>query len=490
VELIESTEILKLILSGTNAGIWSWDLKTGEVYWSDNFYELLCYKPGGIPATAETFFDRLVHPDDLEMVNNALSNHFEYRQPYKIEVRLKTKDSVYRYFECNGKALFLDDKPVMMAGCIADIHDRKMLENKVAESEFLLSEAGRVARVGGWEFDFETGRSTWSKTVYDIYELTNDYDIDADNPYRWFLPPYDELLKNAVEESIAKGVIWDLEMQMVTVKKSVIWVRSYGEPVRGANGEMQKLRGVFMDIEKYKSNEIALSHSIELIRQSNLQLKNFTHILSHNIRNHANNIAQLTLLIDTDNLDYENADLFQKIERVSHNLTATLEDLSEAVRIQESELVADTLEFDEVINGVLEILDSDLKNNQVTIIKELLAESVKFPRIYLDSVIMNLLTNAIKYRKPDVPPVITLKTYIDQNNAVVLECSDNGIGIDLQMHGKKIFGLYKTFNDRKDAHGVGLFLIKTQVESQGGQIFVDSEPNVGTTFKIVFRAKN
>jgi PAS domain S-box-containing protein len=490
VELTESTETLKLILSGTNAGIWSWELETDDVYWSDNFYGLLGYQPAEIPASFETFDNLLVHPDDREKVHAALNNHLEHQLPYKIEIRLKTKENTYRYYESSGKALFVDDRPVMMAGCNVDIHDRKMLENKLAESEFLLSEAGRVARVGGWEFDFETAKSTWSKTVYDIYELPYDYNIDADNAYNWFVPPYDEILKNAVEESITKGIIWDLEMQMRTVKKSVIWVRSYGEPVCGANGEMQKLRGVFMDIEKYKSNEMALSHSIELISQSNLQLKNFTHILSHNIRNHANNIAQLTAFIDTENLDYENADLFQKIERVSHNLTSTLEDLSEAVKIQESEFVADTLEFDEVINGVLEILDSDLKNNQVTIIKELLSERVEFPRIYLDSVIMNLLTNAIKYRKTDVPPVITLKTYIDPNNAVALECRDNGIGLDLQMHGKKIFGLYKTFNDRKDAHGVGLFLIKTQVDSQGGQIFVDSEPNIGTTFKIVFRPNN
>jgi sensor histidine kinase regulating citrate/malate metabolism len=68
----------------------------------------------------------------------------------------------------------------------------------------------------------------------------------------------------------------------------------------------------------------------------------------------------------------------------------------------------------------------------------------------------------------------------------VLECEDNGLGIDLNLHGTKIFGLYKTFHAHKDAHGVGLFLVKTQVESQGGIISVDSKLHVGTTFKIIF----
>ena len=103
---------------------------------------------------------------------------------------------------------------------------------------------------------------------------------------------------------------------------------------------------------------------------------------------------------------------------------------------------------------------------------------------------MNLLTNAIKYRKPDVPPVINLRTYTDHNDCVVFECQDNGLGIDLEIHGKKLFGLYKTFHEGKNSHGVGLFLTKTQIESQGGHILVDSEPNQGSTFKVVFKSKS
>ncbi|MGZ3753268.1 MAG: sensor histidine kinase, partial [Mucilaginibacter sp.] len=261
-------------------------------------------------------------------------------------------------------------------------------------------------------------------------------------------------------------------------------------PLYNRAGELQKLRGVFMDIEKYKSTEIALNQSIELITQNNLQLKNFTHILSHNIRNHSNNIAQLTSLINTETLDEENDELIQRVVKVSQNLNTTLEDLSEAIKVQDVELVSDTLEFDDVLKGVLDILGSDIKKNGARINSGFNAATVVFPRIYLDSVITNLVSNAMKYRKRDVPPVISLKTYTDQNGSVVLECTDNGMGIDLDKHGSKIFGLYKTFHEHKDAHGVGLFLIKTQIESQGGQITIESQVDVGTTFKIVFKPKN
>jgi len=266
-------------------------------------------------------------------------------------------------------------------------------------------------------------------------------------------------------------------------------VRSYGEPVFNGAGEVVKLRGVFMDVEKYKNNEIALNRSIELITQNNLQLKNFTHILSHNIRNHANNIAMLTSFIDTDELTGENTDLFQRIEKVSQGLNATLDDLAEAIKVQEVELISDNLNFEDIINSVVNVLESDLETNNVTVNKELWTEKVSFPRLYLESIVMNLLTNAVKYSKPDVPAVVMLRTYTDRDDRVVFECQDNGLGIDLEVHGKKLFGLYKTFHEGKDSHGVGLFLTKTQIESQGGYITVDSEPNVGTTFKVVFKAR-
>ena len=488
-ELTESAEILKLVIEGTNAGIWDWDFETGDIYWSENFYGLLGFEPGEIQARIETFYN-LLHDEDKVIVTKALNAHLKSKSQYRVEARLRTKDGIYKYFECSGKAVFEDGKAVRMAGCNIDIHERKMLEKKLAESEYLLSEAGRLARMGGWEFDCATNKNIWSKMVYDIYELPYDHNLDFVNPYTYFLPPYDEMLKKAVEDMYNYGMIWDLELQMLTDKGRIIWVRSYGEPVYNAAGELQKMRGVFMDIEKYKTNELALNRSIELMTQNNLQLKNFTHLISHNVRNHANNIATLTSFIDDSTLDEDNSDLFHKIEKVSQGLSSTLDDLSEAIKIQETELHSDVLVFSEVINSVLGVFELDLEESNAVVHKDLWTEKVLFPRLYLESIVMNLVTNALKYRRPDVPPVISLRTYTDRNDCVVLECQDNGLGIDLEVHGKKLFGLYKTFHTGKDSHGVGLFLIKTQIESQGGHITVDSEPNVGTTFKVIFKSKS
>jgi signal transduction histidine kinase len=243
---------------------------------------------------------------------------------------------------------------------------------------------------------------------------------------------------------------------------------------------------MFIDIERTKNIELSLNQSMEMISQNNMQLKSFTHILSHNIRNHASNIALISSLVDASKLDEHNKELFEQIKKVSAGLDNTLNDLSAAIKIRESNLTSERLSFTQVTQEVLDVIGSDVKANGATVDHDFAVEYIDFPRAYLNSIILNLLTNAIKYKKPDVAPQIVLKTYINNQHRIVFECTDNGIGIDLDKHGEKIFGLYKTFHDHADANGVGLFLIKTQVESQGGKIQVESTPGIGSSFKITF----
>ena len=136
------------------------------------------------------------------------------------------------------------------------------------------------------------------------------------------------------------------------------------------------------------------------------------------------------------------------------------------------------------------MLEVALNASDATVDMHFEFDTVLFPSIYLESIIMNLMSNGIKYKQADIPLHVTLKTYLNEDQIKIFEYSDNGIGIDLELHGEKIFGLYKTFHSHKDAHGVGLFLIKNQIESQGGKIEVTSKPNQGTTFKITFNEKN
>jgi signal transduction histidine kinase len=104
---------------------------------------------------------------------------------------------------------------------------------------------------------------------------------------------------------------------------------------------------------------------------------------------------------------------------------------------------------------------------------------------YVDSIFYNLISNAIKYRSPDRLCIITVSTKI-VDDAFVLSFADNGRGIDLQKHGDKVFGLYKRFHLEIEGKGVGLYLVKSHAQGMGGEAHIESIPEVGTTFKIIF----
>ena len=106
---------------------------------------------------------------------------------------------------------------------------------------------------------------------------------------------------------------------------------------------------------------------------------------------------------------------------------------------------------------------------------------------YLDSIVLNLLTNSIKYRQPNIAPVIEFNASV-KGKDLVISITDNGRGIDMNKNRENLFGMYKTFHGNKDAKGVGLFLVRSQVEALGGHIEVESEVNKGTTFTIYFKA--
>jgi len=113
------------------------------------------------------------------------------------------------------------------------------------------------------------------------------------------------------------------------------------------------------------------------------------------------------------------------------------------------------------------------------------APSITYNRTYMESILLNLVTNSIKYRSEEHAPKILIKTS-NLNGRIQLTIKDNGLGIDLNKHGHKLFGLNKTFHRHAEAKGVGLYLTKIQIESMGGTISASSKVNEGTTFTITF----
>jgi signal transduction histidine kinase len=368
-----------------------------------------------------------------------------------------------------------------------EIARRQRTEERLTESEFLLSEAGRIARVGGWEYDLLTQKRKYSKAVYQILEIPQGHDINQEHPMSYYPEPYRSMLEKGIIGAIKNGVKWDVETLAVTLNNKTLWVRHIGEPIFDSKGQTIKVRGTLTDIDQYKKHELELSNALKVATEKTDRLKKFGYILSHNVRNHTSNLAALMAMAEIETIDDDNKEIMLKSRQVTRALTSTLDDLAEIMEAQEELLADETVSFKSSLTKAMAAYSVQIGQTHAQINSELLISEVKFPSLFLDSIMKHLLSNAIRYRNPDETLQVEFKSYLNSTGDVVLECRDNGIGIDLTVHGQKLFNLYATFHPSLSGRGVGLFLIKTQVESQGGEFLVDSAPGEGSVFQVIFK---
>jgi signal transduction histidine kinase len=184
---------------------------------------------------------------------------------------------------------------------------------------------------------------------------------------------------------------------------------------------------------------------------------------------------------------YEKLELLNSIKDVSESLNTTIDHLNEVVTIQ-TQTNQNKLEvsFSATMDNVKKSIGGIIRETNAQIHADFSAlPTIEYIPAYLESILLNLVTNAIKYKHPNRDPEIRITSSILDKNKF-LEVTDNGSGIDMEKFGNKLFGMYKTFHYNKDAVGIGLFITKNQIESLNGQIFVDSTLEKGTTFKIHF----
>lgn len=242
-----------------------------------------------------------------------------------------------------------------------------------------------------------------------------------------------------------------------------------------------------MQRELRKANEQLSSLNKYLVNQ-NKQLEDFAHITSHNLRAPIANMKALMQIMSETDGEEEKELYYNMFREVIRNIDETLNDLIEVVQIRKDlNVEKERLAFADRLQKVKDILLVDIETSGIRITTDFTeAPHIEYPRIYLDSILQNLLTNAIKYRSPERRPTVHFRSRVG-DGVVELTAEDNGLGIDLARYGGKLFGFRKTFHKNKDAKGIGLFITKSQIEAMGGSIVAESSLGKGTKFIITFR---
>jgi PAS domain S-box-containing protein len=223
------------------------------------------------------------------------------------------------------------------------------------------------------------------------------------------------------------------------------------------------------------------------ITQRNRDLEQFTYIVSHNLRAPVANILGISNLLDIADLEEgHKREALMGITASARKLDEIISDLNTI--LQEKQKITEykqTVYFQSLVDDVHSIVENLIKGEKVIIKTDFNdAESIATIKSYMHSIFYNLITNSIKYRRVDIPLLVEVES-ARVKNKTRLSFKDNGMGINLKTQREKVFGLYKRFHPEIEGKGMGLFMVKTQVESLGGSITIKSEINIGTEFIII-----
>jgi len=494
--LVESEQRLRYALEGTGGGLWDWSLDSGNVYLSPIWKSMLGYQDTELENSYQSWYSQ-IHPEDKQKMLQTIQSVYDpANDTFSLLHRLRSKAGDYRYILSKGIVIQRSPlgKPERIIGINSDLTTQIQTQEKLIETQqrfhhaFFNSGIGMaiIAPNGSW---IDVNDAVTKITGFSRTELLHCTFQDITHP--------DDLARDiAGTNSLLNGTIdvHSMEKRYIHKQGHTIWVNLNATVVRNKVGEPQFFVSHIEDITSLKAAQQSLERqnlrlisSAEHLTRKNKQLAEFSQIVSHNLRAPVSNISILLQYYKSAETTEEKEELVDLLTQSTGNLLDTLNELTEVIKVQQDKHIQkEELAFEQVFEKVKQMHAAQIADVKATVLSDFSgAPVISYPSIYLESILMNFLNNALKYAHPGRSPHIMVRTFWKKGN-LLLEFSDNGRGINLEKHSGNLFKLYKTFHKHPDAKGLGLYMTKNQVEAMGGKIFVESKEFEGTKFIINF----
>ncbi|WP_289062272.1 PAS domain S-box protein [uncultured Zobellia sp.] len=485
-ELLAKNQLLNFAEQMTLMGHWRRNFIRNKGYWSKSLHRIF-ESDKDASNFCQKDFECLIHPDDRQMIFDHMEETLKTKLFKSFSHRIITPSGKIKTIHVMGKVITNEkDEILEIIGTTQDVTELKMAEKKfkgllesAPDAMIIIDEQGSIQLVN---------KQTESLFQYSSKELVN----ASVEPLIPCILASVKAAKFSINNNTRQvGIIEELFAINKTGKKIPIQINM--APLQWEDGILVSL--AIRDITKQKAAERKLIKAKENLEgfakkltEQNKQLADFTHITSHNLRSPVSNLNSLLDIYKTTDSETLRLSLFEKFETVINHLTLTLNTLVEALKTKSepsSEDIQDIL-FEDMLNITKDVLAGQILKSGITITSNFTkCPKIEYHRIYLESIFLNLISNAIKYRSEKRKPEIKIESMC-QDGKIMLKFKDNGLGIDLEQHGHKLFGLNKVFHRHPDAKGVGLFLTKSQIEAMGGTIYATSKVDQGTTFIINF----
>jgi PAS domain S-box-containing protein len=333
--------------------------------------------------------------------------------------------------------------------------------------------------LAGYDGYFKKINQTVSRTLgYTKEELLS-------RPIHAFIHPEDKVETARTRVNILNNIpLLNFENRYLTKAGDIVWLSWTSMPI-----ESEELVFAIAKIVTHRRTiEDDRNHLLTTLSKANKDLKQLTYTASHDLRAPVNNLLSIFNLMDLSRIkDEETVELLNILKTASENLKDTLNNYVDILSNGEA-LTGNKEEiyFQDSLDRVQLSLGALLQDSHAIIHADFSAfPKINGNRTSLDSVFLNLITNSIKYAKPENSPFISItSTQDDQIKKLVFD--DSGIGFDMDNVKNKIFGFGQKFDHKPGNKGIGLYLVQNHVTSLGGSISVESRINEGARFTITF----
>lgn len=481
-KLRQAKEQFDMAMHATSDGLWDWNLETNDIYFSPGWKKMLGYEDHEL-ENKFSVWEELTATNDVKRAWDLLIKHLNGEvDRFDVEFKMKHKDGSWVDIHSRANAYFDESgKANRVVGTHVNISYRKKIEEELRKNKALLFENEKIIKVGGWEYTVETKKMYWTDGLYEIHEMKKNDRIDhIAESLKCYLPEDREKIMQEFQNCVNKGIAYDSKYKFITHKNNQRWIRTRTSPVY-ENGKIVKVIGSVADITEIKETETKL-------KELNATKDKLFSIIAHDLRSPFNSILGFTELAinNVKSKEYENLEkhlgFVEKSARRSYNL---LNNLLQWSRLQTGSIHYNPvkLELNSLLSDVTHLLEANIKEKRLNIDYNM-PESFELvaDRQMLETIIRNLVSNAIKYSHTDGRIKISALRE-EKNNKIQIK--DYGIGIN-KKNAQKIFHtngeLIQKGTNGENGTGLGLVLCKDFIDKHCGEIWVESERNKGASF--------
>ncbi len=479
-------DLLDKATSLSKVGSFEVDFVNNQIFWSPMTKEIHDVEPDFVPdIKGGIMFYK--NGRNRNTITKAFEKAVEQNIPFDLELEIITAKGNERWVRVMAQPEFENGECIRLSGSFQDIDKIKQAESKALkayeENEIILESIGDAF----FAVDHEWIVTYWNRQAEKILDCSRK-SIIGKNLWEIFPDAVDTPFQTNYEEAVAKKEKKRFE---AFYEGTQSWFEVNAYPL--GNG----LSIYFRDITERKKSDLQLlelnkelkNYTEELVT-ANKGLEQFSFIVSHNLRSPVANILGLADLLERKEYPKEVKakflnELFNNVQRLDNVII----DLNDILKVKEDlNARKEPVNLEALVNSIESGVCDLVEKEQVKIITKFSDVPVFTTiRSYLHSIFSNLILNSIKYRRPGVAPIIEIRSE-EKNGNIILYFKDNGLGIDLTKKEEHVFGLYKRFHHHVEGKGMGLFMVKTQVEMLGGKVSVLSEVDKGTEFIIEFKA--